>query len=171
MRRISGAFLFNNIMELKYVKGLSDKRIKELNNIGITNAEELIRHFPRNYLDLTRVMPLKFAYPNEFAFTKAKLLSVPQTFTSARKVRFIKALCEQDGEIFTAIWFNQPYVAQKLEQGAEYLFYGRVQKKMGQISMLNPSFELAEKNDFFLRNFTRLYLNTQSFSKKLSKNN
>ena len=165
MRRISGAFLFNNIMELKYVKGLSDKRIKELNNIGITNAEELIRHFPRNYLDLTRVMPLKFAYPNEFAFTKAKLLSVPQTFTSARKVRFIKALCEQDGEIFTAIWFNQPYVVQKLEQGAEYLFYGRVQKKMGQISMLNPSFELAEKNDY-LKGILPVYTLTPSLFQK-----
>lgn len=152
-------------MELKYVKGLSDKRIEELNNLGITCAEELIQHFPRNYLDLTRVLPLRFAYPNEYAFTKARLLSAPQTLISARKQRFIKALCEQEGEIFTAIWFNQPYVTKKLEQGNEYLFYGRVQKKMGQVSMLNPSFELADKNDY-LKGILPVYTLTPSLFQK-----
>ena len=152
-------------MELKYIKGLSDKRIEELNNLGITSAEELIQHFPRNYLDLTRVLPLKFAYPNEFAFTKATLLSAPQTLISARKQHFVKALCEQEGEIFTAIWFNQPYVTKKLEQGKEYLFYGRVQKKMGQVSMLNPSFELADKNDY-LKGILPVYTLTPSLFQK-----
>ena len=47
------------IMELKYIKGLSDKRIEELNKIGIDSAEKLIRHFPRNYLDLSKVSPIK----------------------------------------------------------------------------------------------------------------
>ena len=43
---------------------------------------------------------------------------------------FVKALCQQGGYMFTAIWFNQLYVAQKLSAG-EYLFYGRVQNKYG----------------------------------------
>ena len=115
-------------MQLKFVKGLSDKRIEELNKIGINSADKLIRHFPRNYLDLTQIMPLKFAYPNEFIFTKAKLVSNPQTFLSARKLRCVKALCSQGDEVFTVLWFNQPYVVNKLEMGCEYLLYGRVQK-------------------------------------------
>ena len=130
-------------MLLKYVKGLSDKRIEELNKIGIDSAERLIRHFPRNYLDLTRISPLRYAFANEYAFTKARLVSVPQTFVSAKKLKCVKGICEQDGEIFTVLWFNQPYVLKKLEVNTEYLFYGRVQKKYGQISMLNPTFEKA----------------------------
>ena len=58
-------------MELKYVKGLSDKRITDLNKLGITSAEKLIRHFPRNYLDLTSIAPIRYAFPNEYCFTKA----------------------------------------------------------------------------------------------------
>ncbi len=135
-------------MELKYVKGLSDKRIADLNKLGITSAEKLIRHFPRNYLDLTSVAPIRYAFPNEYCFTKARLVSLPQTFVSLRKLKCVKGVLEQNGEIFNVIWFNQPYVASKLQPDEEYLFYGRIQKKFGQVTMTNPTFEKAEKNDY-----------------------
>lgn len=135
-------------MELKFVKGLSDKRIQELNKTGIYSVEQLIRRFPRKYLDLTRIMPLKNAYAYEYVFTKAKLISLPESFLSARKMRCVKAVCAQNGEIFDVIWFNQPYVIQKLDQGCEYLFYGRIQSKFGRISMVNPTFEKADKNQY-----------------------
>lgn len=134
-------------MELKYIKGLSEKRISELNKIGIDSTEDLIRHFPRNYLDLTHVMPLKYSIACEYCFTKARLVSAPRVFSSSRNLRCVKAVCEQDGEVFDVIWFNQPYVASKLVPDNEYFFYGRVQKKFGQVSMMNPTFELVEKND------------------------
>ena len=134
-------------MELKYIKGLSEKRISELNKIGIDSTEDLIRHFPRNYLDLTHVMPLKYSIVCEYCFTKARLVSAPRVFSSSRNLRCVKAVCEQDGEVFDVIWFNQPYVASKLVPDNEYFFYGRVQKKFGQVSMMNPTFELVEKND------------------------
>ena len=156
-------------MELKYIKGLSDKRISELNKIGIKTAEQLIMHFPRNYLDLSRLTPLAYTYPNEFAFIKAKIISMPQTFLSARKLRCVKCMCQQNEEIFTAMWFNQPYVVNKLEAGEEYLFYGRIQKKFGQITILNPSFEKADKNDY-LKGILPVYTLTPSlFQKSMQK--
>ena len=134
-------------MELIKIKGISDKRISELNKINIFTAEDLVRHFPRNYLDLTHVIPLKYAAACEYAFTKARLVSLPKVFTSARRLRCVKAICEQDDEVFEAIWFNQPYVASKLLPGNDYFFYGRVQKKFGKASMTNPTFEPVDKND------------------------
>ena len=156
-------------MELKYIKGLSTKRIEELNKMGIDCAEKLVRHFPRNYLDLTHITPISATYPNEFAFIRATVISAPKTFLSARKLRCVKILCKQENEIFSILWFNQPYVVQKLENGCEYLFYGRVQKKYGQITMLNPTFELAEKNEY-LKGILPIYTLPQSlFQKSMQK--
>lgn len=149
-------------MELKNIKGLSDKRIEELNKCGIKNAEELIMHFPKNYLDLTHVTPLKYCFEYEFAFTKARLVTAPKYFVSARKLRCVKAMCEQEGELFEVVWFNQPYVLKKLFQGTEYLFYGRIKRKYGQTTMLNPTFEKAEKNDY-LKGILPVYNLPQSF--------
>lgn len=156
-------------MDLKYIKGLSTKRIDELNKMGIDCAEKLVRHFPRNYLDLTHITPISATYPNEFAFIRATVISAPKTFLSARKLRCVKILCKQENEIFSILWFNQPYVVQKLENGCEYLFYGRVQKKYGQITMLNPTFELAEKNEY-LKGILPIYTLPQSlFQRSMQK--
>lgn len=134
-------------MDLKHIKGLSDKRISELSKININDSTDLIKHFPRNYLDLTQVVNLKYVMPCEYAFIKARLISEASKFISTRKLRCVKAVCEQDGDVFEVIWFNQPYVAAKLVPNNEYFFYGRVIKKFGRITLSNPTFELVKKND------------------------
>ena len=131
-------------MQLTSLKFVSEKREKDFNKLNIYTAEDLIRHFPRDYLDLTHVTLLQDAYHNDVILTACEVLNVEVNRYSKRP--FVKALCQQSGHIFTAIWFNQPYVAQKLTAG-EYLFYGRVQNKYGMgCQMVNPSFEKAEKS-------------------------
>ena len=133
-------------MELTKIYGISDKRCEELNKMGIFDTADLTRHFPRAYLDLREQQPLKYAYHNDIVLTTGKVISLPSTRYYRRGGGVVKAVCEQEGFIFAVIWFNQPYVASKLKIGEEYLFYGRVQSKFGEVSLVNPSFELCEKN-------------------------
>ena len=131
-------------MDIKELKFVSEKREKDFNKLNIYTAEELIRLFPRDYLDLTHVTLLREAYHNDVILTLCEVLKVEVNRYSKRP--YVKALCQQQGQMFTAIWFNQPYVVQKLTVG-EYLFYGRVQNKYGMgCQMVNPSFEKAEKS-------------------------
>ena len=131
-------------MQLTSIKYVSEKREKDFNKMGVYTLEELIRHFPRDYLDLRHTTLLKDAYHNDVILTVCEVLNVEANRYARRP--YVKALCQQGGHMFTAIWFNQPYVAQKLQRG-EYLFYGRVQNKYGMgCQMTNPSFERADKN-------------------------
>lgn len=131
-------------MKLTSLKFVSEKREKDFNKLNIYTSEELCRHFPRDYLDMTKVTPLSEAYNNDMILTACEVLNAEYNRYARRP--FVKALCQQNGYIFTAIWFNQPYVAEKLTRG-EYLFYGRVQNKYGLgCSMVNPTFERADKN-------------------------
>lgn len=132
-------------MQLTSLKFISEKRERDFNKLNIYTLEELVGHFPRDYLDLRKVTLLKDAYHNDVILTKCEVLNVETNRYSRRP--FVKALCQQGGYIFTAIWFNQPYVAAKLKIG-EYLFYGRVSNKYGMgCQMTNPSFEPTEKNN------------------------
>ncbi len=131
-------------MQLTSLKYLSEKREKDFNKLNIYTVEDLCRHFPRDYLDMTRVTLLKDAYHNDVILTVCEVLNAEYNRYARRP--FVKALCQQSGHIFNAIWFNQPYVLSKLQKG-EYLFYGRVQNRYGAgCSMVNPSFERADKN-------------------------
>ena len=131
-------------MKLSALRSIGEKREKDFNKLGIFEAEDLVRFYPRAYLDLTERSSLKYAYHNDIVLIACEVTRLaPVNFSSPRKV--VRAFCSQDGFPFTAVWFNQPYVAQKLKAG-EYLFYGRVQNKFGQISIVNPTFEPLDKN-------------------------
>ena len=128
-------------MELTSLKFVSDKREKDFNKLNIYTVEELAKHFPRDYLDLTHVTYLRDAYHNDVLLTLCEVQGVEVNRYARRP--YVKALCAQGNYTFSAIWFNQPYVAGRLKRG-EYLFYGRVQNKYGMhCTMVNPSFEPA----------------------------
>lgn len=131
-------------MKLSALKMIGAKREKDFLKLGVSSAEELVRFYPRAYLDLTNRASLRTAYHNETVLIACEVNRLaPVNHAHPRKV--VRAFCTQDGVPFTAVWFNQPYVAQRLQAG-EYLFYGRVQNRYGQISIVNPTFEPLDKN-------------------------
>lgn len=131
-------------MQLTSLRFVSEKRERDFNKLNIYTAEELCRHFPRDYLDMGHITLLRDAYHNDVILTACEVLSV-EVNRYARKP-FVKALCQQGGSVFTAVWFNQPYVASRLKHG-EYLFYGRVRNEYGMgASMVNPMLEPADRN-------------------------
>ena len=131
-------------MRLSALKTIGEKREKEFESLGIHSAEDLARYFPRAFLDLTNRSALKDAYHNDIVLIAATVNRV-QSNAFAR-VKTVRAYCEQDGYPFTIVWFNQPYVINKLKTG-EYLFYGRVRNEYGQRTLVNPTFEPLDKNE------------------------
>ena len=131
-------------MKLSLLRSVGEKREKEFNKLGVFEAEDLIRLFPRGYLDMTNKVSVRSLYHNEVALFATEVTRLaPVNYASPKKM--VRAFCSQDGFPFDAIWFYQPYVAQKLKPG-EYLFYGRIQNKMGRVTVVNPSFEPLDKN-------------------------
>lgn len=156
-------------MELIKIKGLSDKRIQDLNSMGIFSAEDLLRHFPRNYLDMRKQVSLFEAQNNDFALVKAMVVSIPNYVPRNGKYNFFKVMCVQDEEPFTIIWFNQPYIRSKIKEGETYLFYGRIRNRFGVISMTNPTFEPFD-NNLRLKGIVPVYSVKGSLTQKVMRN-
>ena len=151
-------------MKLSQLRSIGEKREKDFNKLGIYEAEDLVRFYPRAYLDLTERSSLKNAYHNDMVLIACEVTRLaPVNFSSRQKI--VRAFCSQDGFPFSAIWFNQPYVAQKLKPG-EYLFYGRIQNKYGQISIVNPTFEPLDKN-YRLKGIVPVYSLKGKLSQKI----
>ncbi len=127
-------------MKLKDLKGIGEKRAAEFAKLGVSSTEELIRYYPRDYLDMTNRVSIREAAHNDMVLVACKLVYV-EPLSARGKYKTVRALLEQGRDNFTAVWFNQPYVAEKLEPGGEYLFYGRVRNYYDRISLVNPTFE------------------------------
>lgn len=152
-------------MELTKIRYVNEKREQEFNKLGIKDTADLMRYFPRAYLDMRSRQSLKYAYHNDVVLTAGKVLNLPLT-RYYRRGGLVKVICEQEGLIFSVIWFNQPYVASKLKVGEEYLFYGRVRCEGMEISLVNPTFELCEKA-FRLKGIVPQYSVKGSLNQKL----
>ena len=151
-------------MKLSMLRSIGEKREKDFNKLGIYEVEDLVKFYPRAYLDLTERSSLRSAYHNDMVLVACEVTRVmPVNYGNRRKM--VKAFCSQDGFPFTVVWFNQPYVAQKLKAG-EYLFYGRVQNKFGQVSLVNPTFEELDKN-YRLKGIVPVYSLKGTLSQKL----
>lgn len=126
-------------MKLSNLKYVSEAREKQFNKMGVFSQEDLIRLYPRAFLDLTKTNSILDCRHNDVVLIPCEVLNVEKNDYSRRP--YVKALCRQGDVVFHTIWFNQPYVAAKLKP-AEYLFYGRVQNKYGLgFQMVNPTFE------------------------------
>ncbi len=151
-------------MKLSALRAIGEKREKEFLKLGIREVEDLVRFYPRAYLDLTERASLRNAYHNDILLVACEVTRVmPVNYGNKRKM--VKAFCSQDGFPFTVVWFNQPYVANQLKAG-EYLFYGRVQNKLGQVSLVNPTFEPLDQN-YRLKGIVPVYSLKGNLSQKL----
>ncbi len=153
-------------MELTKIKGINEKREAELNKLGIYSTADFARFFPRSYLDLREKQLLKYAYHNDVVLTVGRVISIPINRYASRRTGFVKVHCEQEGYYFSVVWFNQPYVLDKLVVGEEYLFYGRVQNKFEGTSLVNPTFEPCDKN-FRLKGIVPQYSIKSNLSQKI----
>ena len=151
-------------MKLSALRSIGEKREKDFHKLGIYEVADLVRFYPRAYLDLTERASLRTAYHNDMLLIACEVNRV-QPVNYGNKRKMVKAFCSQDGFPFTVVWFNQPYVASQLKAG-EYLFYGRVQNKFGQVSIVNPTFEPLDKN-YRLKGIVPVYSLKGNLSQKV----
>ena len=141
-------------MNITQLRGISEKRAKDFAKLNIAETEDLVRYYPRSYLDMTSRVSVRDVYHNDTALLACRLVSVePVRYTG--RVKLVRARLEQNGDTFSAVWFNMPYVAKNLKPG-EYLFYGRVRNEYGSVSIVNPTFEPLDKN-FRLKGLVPVY--------------
>lgn len=109
--------------DIKYLKGVGEKRAVVLKNKGIDTVGALLRYYPRDYLDWTDIRPINSAPLFEKVCVKAKVLRVDAE-QKRSGITIYSVICEDETAQMTAVLFNQKFLAESLRVGREYLFYG-----------------------------------------------
>lgn len=132
---------------IKYLKGVGDKRAAMLAKLGILTLWDLLTFYPRTYEDWSKITSIKDAPMNENVCIRA-IVGMPCKEHRIRKGMTLYKTEVTDGEMLLDItFFNNPYAAKKLEEGKEYLFFGKITGKGYFRSMNSPEFTEAEGSD------------------------
>lgn len=132
---------------IQYLKGVGEKRAKILNKLGIFTVGDLLRFYPRDYMDWSRISTITGAPFDENCCIKAVVNHKPRG-AKIRKGMTIYKTVATDGEALMDITiFNSKYTAEALEAGEEYLFYGKVGGNLRRREMTSPLISKVEDGE------------------------
>ncbi len=131
---------------IKFVKGVGEKRALLLNKLGIYDLDDLVSFYPRSYLDFTNLTPISQIIPDTVACFRAYVGYTPREYTVRKGMTIFKTLVTDGTDGVNVTIFNNKYLASSLEEGSEYIFYGKVTLSKGRLEMSNPLVETPDED-------------------------
>ena len=136
---------------VKALSGISDKRAALYKKLGIITIGDLLRHYPRGYIDYTN--PVSIAEATDSAadcvaggYAVIRAVVTKKMAPYLGKVSVYKLTLTDDSGAIVCTFFNSEYSYNRLVQGKEYLFYGKVSVNLfdHRAEITNPVFILLD---------------------------
>lgn len=132
---------------IRYIKGVGEKRAELFYQLGVQSVGALLRHYPRGYIDRSHPLKLREAPFDRPCCIKAKVFSEVREIYVRHKMVIYKFFANDGEENVEITLYNQKWVAEKLEFGKEFLFYGLVNRTLFSCEMSAPEiYDVSEQN-------------------------
>ena len=127
-----------NLTDIRFLKGVGEKRALLLNRLGIDTIGALLRYYPRAYEDFSNITPIFDCNVGEKMCVKARLTTDVQEHFIRKNMVLYKFTVSDDSANMNVTIFNNKYLAGRLHKGSEYLFLGKIQGEGYMLSMSSP---------------------------------
>ncbi|MHB1420491.1 MAG: ATP-dependent DNA helicase RecG [Bacillota bacterium] len=128
------------------LKGIGPQKGKILHKLNISTVEELLYHFPRRYEDRRQLRSFNSLIPGNTETVQGRILAV-DVLKPRRGLSITKAAVSDGTATVYAVWFNQPYMKQKLKKDADILLTGKVRRNFGITEITVMDYEVVDGSD------------------------
>ena len=130
--------------DIRFLKGVGEKRAELLRKKGIDTVGALLRFYPRAYLDWQNITPVSECLEGENVCVRAEITSPVKTINIRRGMTLYKFSAADDSGVIEVTLFNRKYLAENLREGRSYLFYGKLGYGITLRQMSSPEIMPAE---------------------------
>ena len=102
---------------------------KALEKLGIHTWGDLIEHLPHAHRDRREVRPVADLAPGEEATVAVAVRGVTVKPMRDRRRKRVEARVFDDSGPMVAVWFNQPWIARQLGEGAGVVLHGKLRRR------------------------------------------
>lgn len=124
---------------LERVFRLAEPRRNALKKLRIKTAEDLLYHFPSRYGDVAEIRNIEGLQKGETVVVFGKISKLEATKAFRKKIPMGTAELHDDSGKIQIVWFNQPYIAKMIPDGAIVRVEGRVSERRQKSSDTKPS--------------------------------
>lgn len=133
--------------DIKYLKGVGERRAQLFAKLGVPTVGALLRFYPRAYEDWSRIVPIDEAPFGENCCVRGVVVRKPEANLIRKGLTIYKTEVTDGKSLMRITIFNSRYAADKLVQGEEYLFFGKVTGNLWGREMASPAIERASGGD------------------------
>ena len=127
--------------DIRYLKGIGEKRAELFNKLGVFNIGDLLRFLPRGYEDRTDIRDICDTEDGESVCIRGSLAGGIRSFRARTGSRVIQTRVSDGTGVMNLTWFNAPYVEKALRGEESFTFFGKVNKRGTMLEMINPIME------------------------------
>ncbi len=137
--------MLNLESNIKYIKGVGEKRAELFYKLGIFDVDSLIHFFPRKYEDWTDTRLVKDTADGENAVIKATMITPVKESLIRRGLTLYKCKFSDGEQIINVTIFNNKYLAKSLRVYEDYVLFGKIERNFTSASMSSPKIETIDK--------------------------
>lgn len=139
--------MLNLNSNIKYIKGIGEKRAELFNSLGVFDVDSLLHFYPRKYEDWTNTKTVSEVSDGETVCIRATMIT-PVKESMIRKGMTLYKCRFSDGENVIAVTiFNNKYLANALRVYEDYVLFGKIEKNFTTASMSSPQIEKITATD------------------------
>ena len=130
--------------DIKFLKGVGPQRASILNQNNIKTINDLIRYYPRKYLDRTNIKKIREVKIGEKAVIVAKVKSFSMKRT--KKNRYFQVTATDDsGGYVNCMWFNSlSWITDKFNVGDNVALFGKIEFYQS-LRIIHPEFDILDE--------------------------
>lgn len=157
--------MYNKLMDLP---GIGPKTAEKLKKLNITTIDDMLRHYPFRYEDRNRVLAVKDLPSNKKSLIRVRMDINTLKRKYAKGKRLVEVNCFDDTGAIHVVWFNQPYIYDKIRKLENALLFGTVKDFNGRKYLTNPEMiDISQEKRN--KGFTPIYNLTQGLSNNFFK--
>lgn len=123
---------------IRFLKGVGEKRGALYAKLGISTIGDLLRHYPRAYIDFTRPQAIASAPYDAPCAVLATVLSKSGEQRIRKGMSLFKVLATDGESDMSITFFNAKYTVDALLIGQQYFFYGKLSGRITAREMTAP---------------------------------
>lgn len=130
--------MIKNNIDITFLKGVGEKRAAMYRKLGINTVEDLITFYPRDYIDYTHPKPICEIENEELCVFRGTVTKKLKPYFG--RISVFHAAVSDGTDDLLLTFFNSQFTFDKLIEGQEYLFYGKISCDFAKKECSSPLF-------------------------------
>jgi len=156
--------------ELTVLQGVGPRHAQTLGKLGLHTLGDMLYYFPHRYEDYSQLKPIKELFYGQQVTVIGMVQSVHTRPIRGGKQQLVEAILSDGTGALRLSWFNQPWMANRLKEGASISVSGKIDQYLGRLVMNNPDFEPVEAESLHTNRIVPIYSLTEKITQKWLRN-